>query len=622
MWIGDKNKKLLVDRVFDGLSDPESGTSYSLTIPPGFGESYVPREIARRLRSSSKAKVAHIEIDMLGKDCSFVRELFRQWNGEGEIPESLSEVISRLANEGDSNVIIISRFHKFLDLDVADEALLRTLREAEQAKDIRTVVASIYPLKWIEAEWKRQGNKLLGSGFGDMHAPRHSQPIDAGEFFQAFSNYRNAAVPPTVIKKVLAWTGGVPQHFKDVLDLWVDCEAPDLESEETQFRQLSCDRAESLAKYLDADGSKYLDLIVDIHMRQFVEDAIRKFNVHPWSDLILDESGLRSDSLGEQCLNRKVKSAVDESLGEDPHSTQLELAEKAYRSGHFDYALRCLSAVSDSGCTGENRLLIHHVRIMDSLLSRGIDAEWKSLKDALCAAEQHLEEFGLSQKDVQRLKQKYGELRQISETVAGSLGRGSTRVVDQLSVGDSKERQAALAILVLQYEDAKSSRGNSESISKAVAMPEQLLRVWAGWHLGIDYSKVPEDNSEAWELAKSQWKLIRGDELLVPAPGEKFPGFAVFAFFCVSKQSLEEGRNPLIEDFEELNTIQFAFDLRNAPAHATTMFNGKSRRKYLDLIERWLVRLCEGYPDGRLTYREVLSWVALLPLAKNSSLSW
>ena len=198
---------------------------------------------------------------------------------------------------------------------------------------------------------------------------------------------------------------------------------------------------------------------------------------------------------------------------------------------------------------------------------------------------------------------------------------GSRRIVDSLTSSDDcpESARAALTLLLLQLESAKSTRGNTEAISKAISMPEQIFRVWANWALKLDYNSAPDDSTN-WEKTSAAWRDMKKGELRAPEVGAPFPGFLVFACYCVSK--LTESTNAELQnhspfpDIESLKKNQFVFDWRNDPAHASVVFDTKNRNRYLDLTEDWLGKLCQVFPPASLKLDDIYVNVKPLPVVR------
>ena len=98
MWIGEANYELLVKKTVGNLLDSNSGVSYTLVVPPGFGESYVPAEIAKQLAASeTNPLVAELKLDSIRSVKDFCRAIDDQWSGKRSESEfgSLGEVLNK-----------------------------------------------------------------------------------------------------------------------------------------------------------------------------------------------------------------------------------------------------------------------------------------------------------------------------------------------------------------------------------------------------------------------------------------------------------------------------------------------------------------------------------------------
>jgi len=627
MWIGNTNRRVLVDKVVENLLNEVSEVSYTLTVPPGFGERFVPQQIVGELKSSTKnPRVAFIALDEISSVDELLCQIGEQWsesNAWRKKHRSLGEVLSYFRDGDRQNIVVMSRFHKLLDF--ADEAILQSLRDAENATDIKTVVVSVYPLDWIKAEWESKNRALKLSDFGYEHSDRCCEKIPLSEFISQYSTHRDTSIPVELIKKSFSWAGGVPQHVNEIIEYWIDQGYKELSPKiETDLLSVAKRKASRFAKMLDKENdSKFLDLVVEAYMPPVNEIALNQFKIHPWGRLFVDENGLCSDALGECCVDQRIRHAINTYDENDPYTRQIYLAKDAYNRNQFSEASKLLESCADTINQTSISLLLQHSRIMDAFVGRGVDADWKSVIRLVGDARKIVEKSDIKTTDKRRLEIRYDELIELSKTVLEAHKGGSRRIVDSLTASDDcpESARAALTLLLLQLESAKSTRGNTEAISKAISMPEQIYRVWANWALNLDYNCVPNDSAN-WEKTSNNWAAVKKSELRIPKAGGKFPGFAVFAFYCVAKlaeSASEELKNHApFPDIDSLKKNQFVFDWRNDPAHASVVFDTKNRNKYLQLTEDWFGKLCQVFPPACLEVDDLHLNVRPLPVVSEN----
>src|SRR5688500_8512532 len=135
MKLGTENESRIVIQVIESLVNEASHNSWTLVVPPGFGESFVPQTIVDRLRVyPAESRVAFLKADAVKTQADLVRQLSRQWltdapgksdrDGSGE---ELADVLAKI-DRNCKRVLVISRFHRMLDW--VDESILQNLRDA------------------------------------------------------------------------------------------------------------------------------------------------------------------------------------------------------------------------------------------------------------------------------------------------------------------------------------------------------------------------------------------------------------------------------------------------------------------------------------------------------------
>lgn len=186
------------------------------------------------------------------------------------------------------------------------------------------------------------------------------------------------------------------------------------------------------------------------------------------------------------------------------------------------------------------------------------------------------------------------------------LGRvTSHRLVDELANPDGqpdpRAAQAALLVLLLQLRQAELCRGAAEAVTAALAMPEQIFRVWARWALDLDYGNVPADGAHLWRIVEREWDPQRSVVFRPPPSTGPFPSFRCFALFVQAKL-LHAGPGTVLHaperSFGELQRALGLLRMRNDGAHASFRPSVDQRRQFFALIHRWLERLFEVCPGG------------------------
>lgn len=641
MNIGQANEAQLITRVVESLTDRSSVSSWTVVVPPGFGEMYVPNQIAKRLRNHPEnPRLAFVKADRITTKADLLRQLYKQWNDDGihskhpdAEAEDLGHVLNIFSGDERKRILVVSRFHRILDW--ADESILQDLRDAEQAEELQTVVVCIYRLKWIKDQWRKKGRSLLASDYGVEHTVRNVQLVSSSEIFETFKRYNGSEIPGRVIHSAIGWTGGYPELMKAVIELWVDQGRPDLTDETSRhLLNAALEKAERIATELDGEeGTRFSELITSVHLRDGDgTERERLSRAHPWGELLVDDKGLRADAVGEACLTLQVQRAISISAANDPLHTRFQSALRLYRNKQFEQVMKILGPGNGPNDTVETIVLRNHASTMDAIYDRGIDADWRGVQASVNAETDTVNTLPLKDRDKKRLRGRLDKLsslaRAASAASTAASAAGSRRIIDFLTglAGPTavEDHVVALTLLVLQLESAKSTRGNSDSIRKILSMPEQLFRVWAWWKLGINYYCAPNNSDATWNAADEAWSISGSNRLVRAAPGTQFSGIVAFSYFAVAR--LLEG-NDVVEavpasDYDELRSQRFVFDWRNDEAHSVSIFNAKNRQKYFELVDNWLKSLCLACPHGEVERASLLTVVEPLPTLQDGRLIW
>jgi len=624
MWIGKQNKELQIDKVCADLLDDSSANNFTLVVPPGFGEAFVPSELKKRLeRDRPDIPIAFVKCDSINDKQALFSTVCNQWcpgiDASGFI--SLSQVVKASLGAHPRRVLILSRFHKLLDH--VDSSVLVELRDLEQAGDIRTVVCCIYSLSWIKREWRERGHSLLSSDYGDVHTVYPYQLPAEGEIRQRL----RSEMPMSLISSIIAWTGGVPEHVDAVAKLWRDLGCPNAASSiDDQLRNAAIEKSDAIARQLDeTHESRFLDVVVDLWLPPGNSSAARKLTPHPWANFLISDTDIASEAIGEACFRIKTQRMLKLTVGNDPIGERLRFAKSAYDRRQFAQAHEISAGLVKLDQSPETVILEQHSAIMNCLVSSGIDVDWSEVHAIVVSAASVVADVIPRPTDRQRLNDRYKDLATLCGTVSRMQTRlkGSRRIVDTLSK-DISTQSAALAILFLAYSNAEATRSCTEAVTKVMALPEQIFRVWALWKLNLDYDFVPSGHTDTWEIASKQWKAIRGGTLSVPVAESPFSGFVVFSFFTVAlvQNHPDFCEHAPIPSFEALSKKQFVFDWRNDPAHAVAVFSRKNRDKFLAEVKDWLECLCHASTESDVSLGAIQDIFSPLPLLEGERLRW
>lgn len=624
MWIGRQNEDLQIVRVFHDLLDDSSSNNFTLVVPPGFGEAFIPSELKNRLqRERPNLPVAFVKCDSITDKYALFSSVCRQWCPGIDTRDftSLSQVVKASRKPHDRRVLILSRFHKLLDY--VDSSVMVELRDLEQAGDIRTVVCCIYSLSWIKREWRERGHPLLSSDYGDVHTVYSYQLPSEQEVRQRL----HSDIPISLASSIIAWTGGVPEHVDAVAKLWLDLGSPAVTSAvEDQLRNTVIEKSDAIARQLDETReSRFLDFVVDLWLPPGNTHSASKLLPHPWATFLVRDRDIASEAIGEACFRIKTQRVLKQKVGSDLLSEQLRFARTAYERRQFAQAYEITAGLVKIDRSPETIILEQHSSIMSRLVNSGVDVDWEGMQVAVEKLQGLIASIIPRQVDRQRLNDRYQDIATLCRIINRIRrdSKGSRRIVDELSK-DRSARAATLAILFLAYSNAEATRSCTEAVTKVMALPEQIFRIWALWNLELDYDSIPSDRLDVWNVAKREWSEIKGGILNIPAAESPFPGFLVFAFFAVAamKDCPEICERAPISSFEALSEKQFVFDWRNDPAHAIVVFSRKNRDRFLAEVKHWLECLCRASGESDLSLATMQEVFSPLPLLEGDRLRW
>lgn len=622
--ISVKDQDRLIREIVDGLLHPEHPAHFDVVAPPGFASVDLVSEFSNGLRShASRPLLAILSMDEITGDQEFVEALHREWSMAVPLPKpdlnqsdsGLGRLLAAVPN-GRPAVYVLRRFHKIRE--TISNGLLGLLRSSEQAYQARALTITPLPLWELKRRWERKGHALTVSDYGDTHVPRLLEPLPPDQI-RAWAVERN--VPRHIVDFALELTGGYPEPFREVIAC---AQRRGSQNLNRVFRNELCERAEQclqpLIKWLDREEeSRYRDEIINLHQGFEPDAALDILREHPWRILTADD-GLRASALGRAALS------FERDNHRKKHSV-LARAQQHYRRRDFTQALRMLDDLDSQRGSLEVLILRAHSEIMAALFSEsepGVDSDWGKMRLALTGARKILSVNRRSIPDAELIEHHYKTLEECADTMLKA--RGEIRIVDYLAApaadGSYEESRvkAALLLLTLQVENAREHRARSLALSAVLAVPEQIFRIWARWRLGINYDSAPEIPNDLWQKVVVSWESFsKGQESLrPPETGKRFDSFWQFAWICLT-WFLERADQPTLgapeESLAELGkALQLHHQLRTPPAHAVVQIDGRERKRYFDLIDRWNRSLYSVCPHRHLTREQILAAVTPLPL--------
>jgi hypothetical protein len=350
---------------------------------------------------------------------------------------------------------------------------------------------------------------------------------------------------------------------------------------------------------------------------------------------VLDGDDLRSEALGIAAQEALLRSAIAERRTHSAAQSEAARAQSMYRSKQFAGVLQLLNTTSNDNSGIQIKVLQLHSRIMVNLYSSdgesmGADSNWIEVAKATDDAIRFMNERRNIINGSDLLIRRYEHFKDVARIINEISRRNDNaiRLVDILAglkgSSDLDPRTSAL-LLVTQFESASSVPGDTMACLHALPLPEQIYRVWAFWALGLNYYQAPNFAEEIHLDANSAWvKRAKGD-LYRPTPGEPFPSFAAFAYYCLSvmlRQPAGQAINAPETDFPSLDRALSSFEVRNDTAHAITVTRKKARNQFFELIDRWLKCLIAHCPN-KTSANELKALIEPLPLVdQNRELLW
>jgi hypothetical protein len=245
-----------------------------------------------------------------------------------------------------------------------------------------------------------------------------------------------------------------------------------------------------------------------------------------------------------------------------------------------------------------------------------VDSDWQSVLKPIDEARTVAGGAFQNRRQLDLLNEQYEAMRTLASTLLTLQERGVRRPVDQLAglAGDAPQAEQAFALVVLQTEAARNLRGNSFACKAAMELPEQLIRLWAWWSVGVSYYSAPHIEPGIWRAARAVCSHQAVCET-PPDEGAPFRGIGEFVCFLksyVERQDPGNSSSPWPEDGDVAHDCS-VFEIRNDPAHAVAVLNAGLRRQLFACIDRWI---CVLEKDARLSLsrRRTLDLFSRLPL--------
>lgn len=617
-----KNQEKLLSTLTSELCSLDHPKSWNIVIPPYFYTGYFASSLYERFKKNvPAARVALIAADSILSPTDLVCQIYYQWTGqmfsneETNIPPNV--LLNRLlASVGAGrNILIIIEFHKILGK--MDERILVALRVAEQAGLINTIAISMYPHNWLRDKWKKEGYLLHVSNYGDYHYCLGVEPYSDKDIRRLLSK---RDVPDTLATMLCEWTGGLPECLDRIVEDWISDGRPNLTPQiVNQLRDKVCDSLGRFVKFIDTDGSyRFSQLIIDIHRHiKEAENYQSLSKYHPWAKFILDEDGLRIDTLGEALTKAQMEEAFRIGKIAENLSTVADFAIHYYRIGQYDLAIQVIQKYSATYNSDRLYLIELHSKIMQCLcggISKSscpnVDTEWSTIIRTIVEARTVMLKVVKEDEVLKRelLHERYNEIEELAILASEESDSGG-RYLDRIGGlnGDKQNKDLAFAMVIFQCETGRSISGNTAACKSVIELPEQVIRLWGYWKHGINYYNFPDNGSEIWAnmLKKNPPRLT---ETKLPEQGKAFPSLYTYCYYIFALEDFKKNEVATWETQKNIDQELSMLEMRNDISHATIVINAKARKKLFNFIDTWINRL-ELDCMGKINRKSVMSKV-------------
>jgi hypothetical protein len=629
--IGCHNQQNLIEEVLSGLLHPRFSCCYNLIVPPGFGEALLVEGLERGLREhAARPLTAVVAPDEVKNGREFLDRLRHQWIGpEAHTPAADDDdaAFDRLLTDvykvatgrspgepGHPVVLVLKRFHKVLD-NLAVSVLGR-LRREEQANRLNTATLTHLPYAELKRRWQSKRHIFTVCDYGDTHHQKQAEPLPREA---AAAHAAAEGVPEEIADFFWRLTGGFPEPFREVLATWVREGHQQLtRAVRDRLERLAAERLARFVEWLDPEEDRrFRDRLINLHLNPDDQEAYEVLLAHPWKDALLLDEGLRAEALGIAALAADQRDAVARRSATTDWREPVSRARLLYERQQYGEACKLLDVARPPGINAEVEFLRIRALVMKKLCGgddRSVDdIDWQGLLAALHKAREFLSRFGEALEPDQRtrLANRCDELETLAKRVGEAAGVGGNRqgrIIDILAgfagKGVARSPKHAALLLRLKYDTARAIPGPARAVREVVELPEQLFRVWAFWRLKLNYYEAPTAQEEVWQKVEQAWPLSTGEEpatICRPVPGQQFPSFKSFVYFATALHRLD-GKPTLPAEQAVLEAMErdlsFYEPIRNGKAHAWTLTPEKHRRRYFELIGRWLTLVLVAYPES------------------------
>jgi len=623
MSLGFLMRDKLIIEVSEEIRDKDYGRNWNLGIPPCFEPNETLDAIARNLRSQPGVIVADLTSDILPSAESYVRRLHSQWSQSIDLPplqsSSPDSMFEYLIASLPSNLIfvqVVRQFHKIVDY--AGIELLGQLRDAEQGRLIRTVTATPLIIPDLKKRWDRH-HPCTVSQYGNGHAEQY---VQCHPFETVVAYIENSGVSKGIASFIAAQSGGYPECVSELLRFLHRSKSQSLSPVVRQ--ELKVTAVNCLRRFVDLidDTSQtiYRDALIDLHHGVDPEDALEQCKIHPWAKILLSKDDeLRSAYLGDAAVEDMLRDISVTGAKGATAQDRFSRALKAYRSRNFSDAANLFNAIPQS--RPEFEVTKANAAVMKCLYSEeapGEDSDWSGVVLATTRARKMLADTAAFQKIVPFLSPRLERIERIGEKIVALQKKNEKRIVDALAgLRDTESRceETAAFLLLCKFETCNAISGHAAACQAALALPEQLLRVWAFWKLGINYYSTPANAEGIWTSAESEWPSQMG-ALRRSKSEEPFPSLVAFGYFALAaarEQKLPADQLP-VEGFSEFRSVFTSYEqLRNPQAHSYCFTSRKEREQFFLLADRWLNCVLSACP-AQTTRNDLLELIEPLPL--------
>lgn len=597
------NEDQLLNDIVWRLLHPEVPVNCNLVVPPGFEPDRIASKLAERLgQSAPAAPLALLTVDGVRGPIEYLEILHQQWAEKepslkapihSNHNRALQELLLPFSRERPA-IQILSRFHKILD--TMDSWVLAALRTAEQEGRLRTIAICPVDYKTLKQRWEERGHVFVVSDYGNEG--HDCIVVEPAPLDDILSWAKAQGIRMDVARYATTLTGGYPEPFCNLVNWWRRNSERTLDRAlRGEMKQVAIHALDRFVRWLDC-GSNTVFREATIRLMEGNERASRVLARHPWKGLLLNKDGeLLAEAVGPAAVEAMLQDALTKSGRVDAVDVRQERAHDFYWNRQYAAARRILETEAAGGASLAQRVLLAHSKIMEIIgnCDPGIDTDWRKLatavEEALVLVRQHAKKL----EEPELLIERHEALLQIARTIAG-LERGQTRLVDALASaalgsGGRPAAQAALLLLELQVRNAECKVGDSEAFMLMLPLPEQIVRVWALWGLGLDFNEVPTQADAVWDEVATGLQFKDG--VRAPVPGERFENNYQFAHFALAYARMKTVPSvPLLEESTaKLDASLKALNQRNDGAHALSRFNRNQRQNFFEMTRRWLTVL-------------------------------